>query len=904
MMNGEVTFWSSGIWLVPVILLAIMVGLFFLVRHWQKQTQENLKELRLALRQLQRRRRDLVGRLQAYAAGGGEPYASRIAALQTQLEAITSQIETLERQHVAIHEARRRLGSNRWQATVGAPFLWYNLRRDLADLRRGRKDLDTTLQTAESSAKLLERLPLEVADQAKQVLAKQQQVRRRIEALQEDNVYGEQLAAAISQFEQVQAELAELPAYLAQGDEQEILTQANQEEVAAAHALLNEALPALDQLSGQLQAWQRQHGEATSKVYRMRQALNVAERAFENIPPQVNLDELETQLEHVKVIANSLEATLAHLEIEQIPNVIAETAKVQTSLVEMEALIRQAPEQSAKLVELLPVLNADIKQLSAKLASLGTAEIHPLAWNQSRDRLTKLSRQATALGSARKVRTPQQLAVDLETAQKLENEQKELAQHIANVEQGHAELVALLGSSELDQGDEWLQDTQDLVERVGQYDPENWPRPNTLASLPEELHAFSDGLQYLVSDDQAVPIQENDLEKRLDETRQLVKYAGALRRRVDSIRERLRQIQESESTTLDRLEADRSALSQLASLVRSNAFLQQVAGQEVTRLQSSLDGLRSDLEQRQRGAVEKKARLAELLTNRIESSTSSWLAQIGKEVDQMKQELGGRIAALDAIAELDEPAVAKAKQALAAGQGLGAISTRDAQTKPLKEAILALRQTSDFWQEAAAAIKQLDDVSGTLIETYEVAVHNRKLAKEQFAEVFAWLRGARGWPPTSINLNAERQEINRLEAQWEAMHQQPKRAIDLVVTLSKLAGGYQSLGERLSQAAGRAEEEQNRFASLEAELEEMLALWQKQRTVYSQNDQVTEEIDKLLNGIDSERSLLKRHYGQGTRSYEQLYTAMQALHRRARLTQVTVDEHHAIDVNGRVIAYS
>ena len=49
--------------------------------------------------------------------------------------------------------------------------------------------------------------------------------------------------------------------------------------------------------------------------------------------------------------------------------------------------------------------------------------------------------------------------------------------------------------------------------------------------------------------------------------------------------------------------------------------------------------------------------------------------------------------------------------------------------------------------------------------------------------------------------------------------------------------------------------------------------------------------------------MLERQFRQGERSYGEVLHTLQQLARRARLTQVMIDERTALDINGRIIPY-
>ncbi len=900
--TGEFNFWSSGVWLIPLILLATIAGLYLLIRYWQRKTQQELKETRGALRGLHARRQEIDLVLQAYSQEPREPYASRLGELQARLEEIDSQLAGLERQNVAIQEGMRQLASNRWQATVGAPFFWFSLRRESAGLRKALEAQHKALDEAAKSSQELERLGWEIASQARQAQETHQQARRLIEKFQGQNLQGQSLQAAAHKESDLRQALAQIPAYFFNEEETAVLSQAQQAHVAEAHAVLSQAQPELDTLLAQLQGWEQAHAETTAKVAALRQVLDRVDRSLDNIPDGLDLTATIDQFDKLKIISRNLQDTLSRLEIESMGAVAEESGRVHAAVQEIDNQVKQSRQQLGDLKRVLDELSEGLQMLSAQFAALGTAGIHPLAWGQSRIVLTRLSREASAIGTIKKSRNPEQISQDLASAARLNVQQKELSDHCQEIARQHGELLDILASPEFARGQEWLQGAQILKERAGSYDPDNWPRIDSVASFAQDLGALADGLKRLAGNP-AEPVGETDLAQRLQDTRQLAQFYQSLRNRADHIQTRLEEIQSSEQQAQDQASGIRSALNQLTLLARSNAFLGETATAEINRLQSSYEQAARELEQRERGPVERKARSVVTLLARIEQSANNWLERLNKEIELQKNALAADLSDLEEITELDEPAVAEAHRLLGSGQAYGASGFPGKTQFGMNEAILELRRRSDYWQSCNAALRSLEDVAQPLFETFSAASQNRQHLREQIAEISNWMRGARSWPPTSVSLDSERQELAKVEAEWEAVKSRPAKAITLVAQIGSISAKYQALSSKVQQIAERAAQEQSQVEKLEADIDELAQLWQQQMQTYRDNPNTTEEIRRLLGELENQHSSIKRQYRQGGKTYEQILQALQSLQRRIRIAQVSIDENHVIDVNGRMIAY-
>jgi chromosome segregation ATPase len=212
-----------------------------------------------------------------------------------------------------------------------------------------------------------------------------------------------------------------------------------------------------------------------------------------------------------------------------------------------------------------------------------------------------------------------------------------------------------------------------------------------------------------------------------------------------------------------------------------------------------------------------------------------------------------------------------------------------------------LKRRSEFWARCTAASKALEEVAGPVTQAYQQAREDREFIRKQLDETGVQLRQRRSWPPTSITLTAERREAETLERQWAAMKNEPVRVVNLVSTLSGLAARYQALADRVSQAAGRFDQEQQEVSKLEEELEEYRLGWEANLREYRSNEMAGEEINELLTSLDSEHKQIRQQYQNGAKTYDQVLQSLRQLIRKARVAQVQIDEQHAVDVHGGVI---
>lgn len=882
--------------MIPAALLLLIAGSYFLARHFQKEAEKDLQRLRGDWRSYDTARQQVEQSIQAYAADQQEPFVSRLAGLQAALEEINQQAGALSRRRVELKQQANDLSANRWRAMLGAPYLWYFLRKNTAQLSQDIKAAWTGLESAARLEQDLQRIGWSVALQVRQASRLQRQLHSALEQLRSHHLQGPAFEAAVRQEQALQAELAQLPAYFFEGGQETVLSQASREDIRRAHQTLEKRQPELEKLLAQSQSWEKQRNEAEDSVDVLRRVLADVEQTLSTLPQNIETSDYQQRLEQMQVIARTLQATLTRVEVESLEAVTQEANRLSQLGQEMGHELRRARRELASLESVMVELSEGFKTLSLHLATLGAKSTHPIAWQATLEALTDLNRQANSLRTAQRARTPAQIIQDMETAAAIRSRQKALERTCEEIERAHTELLALLSGPDLSQLETWLAEARQISRQAQSYPAENWPRGEGIAGLADELNALEAeaGRLALFEPSQAVP--EEQMAQRLEAAQKLAEAGQKMKRRIASIQSRMEDLQESENSARQALESARSALVQIGFIVRSNEFLSSAALNEHERLSKEIQNLLDDLSQRQRGSVEKKARQASALIQRAEQSANHWLERLGRDAQEISQELSATLKALDEIAALDERPVAEARRLLTSGP-LWNPAAQSALS--LDEVLPELKRRSDHWQACMAALSALADYK-PVIETHKEAGFQRDKAHQALSEAARGVRQKRAWPPTTITLEEERQELDRIEEQWQALRQGSSRALARVAQISNLGARYQALSERIAQANERLNREQAEAEEQEAQVNEAAQQWQNLLYEYQSNPQASQEIKELLEAIHHELAQIRRNYSQGSADYNQTLGALKALLKRLRYYQVALDEESALDASGNI----
>jgi hypothetical protein len=897
---GAMSLLWLGVILIPLIMLLIVGGSYWLARSWRSKAIQEIELAKSELQQAESRHQNLIKGFKLHSPDDPEPYGPKVKLLQTRLQDIETELQASSEGYHNIQPRLLQQGLSPLQAVVGAPLSLFDLRREITIQRRAVESQQIALAEAEESLRVIDRLPWEVSRLARQSQERGEQIRKSVEGMQRRNIQGTAMENAAEQEGQLRAWLAQIPPNFYSDDEVKVLEGADKEAVIAVYAMLRKIRPDQEKMIAQLHGWEKQFGEAQQKTAQMQQRLASLEAALESAPAMLDLDAGRKQFQGMRVIAQNLQAALGRAEIESLGAISAESERVSQAADELEQTLQLAHTQSADLVVAMAELDQHTREVTAQITSLGSSKIHPVVWTRSSTALLQLNQGARAIGSIDKQRTPEALEHDLIEVQQLSSETLILRDHCQQVADQHAELLALLGGVEFSQAGLWQQNALTQAKRVSEYDPQNWTRTDAVSGLPGELQTLGTGLQQFVTGNPAEPVLEDEIADRLGKTRQLALDSQALRGRMNLIEARLAALQQAENESHEQLEAAKKTLVQVAYLVRSNPFLGG-AVQEIDRLQSQLDSLGDELNLRQRGTVETKSRRITAAATKTEQALNCWLDRLNQETQTKVKAITACLTRLDSIAPLDDPPVVEAQRLLASGPPYGVSGYGQKSQFKLDALVREFKQRSDYGQACAAGLRALEDIEKPVVETYNMASQNRQQLKEQANEISAWLRQTQTWPPTSVDLRAEQKEIATLEGQWGAFKAEPVRGIELVKRLGGLSNEYQRSAERVRRLAEQAGKEQDTAETLVREIDHFSQLWEKQFYAQRDNRPAREDIRGLLDQISQELYRIKSQYRERVMDYARVMQALKTLQRKARLHQVALDDSHVIDVNGRVI---
>ena len=384
----------------------------------------------------------------------------------------------------------------------------------------------------------------------------------------------------------------------------------------------------------------------------------------------------------------------------------------------------------------------------------------------------------------------------------------------------------------------------------------------------EEIQSLQTFQADLLPISKSIPLEEFALPILLEKTRHYVKNYLALRSRVKDIQGRWIAIQKNENAARSDLSSLKAMLNQLDRFLSTNPTLWQVASSEAEQLKTKAKQLSEALNQRNQGMVAKKSGEVNALVVKTHQAAGRWLSKLQLENEANEKVIASKVEALEEIANLDEAAIFEVDklfthleeeqlwQTAPVPQGRKAIQGRSRGRSPtiaqvdrgrqalsspgksvptsggLKKGEITgesaevslsrlfgeLKRVSQDWQKLSSILHALEDLEKPILSVYTKTQQKRENARLKIANAAQLIPETPGWPPTSASLQLESHQFEQLEGQWNAMQDEPTKAIWLVSKLSELGGKYQALAEKAQQIAAQTEQDQGKIRTLEGEI--------------------------------------------------------------------------------------
>jgi hypothetical protein len=356
-----------------------------------------------------------------------------------------------------------------------------------------------------------------------------------------------------------------------------------------------------------------------------------------------------------------------------------------------------------------------------------------------------------------------------------------------------------------------------------------------------------------------------------------------------------------ESNALERISVTRAFLSQAAQLSKNNPKLAQILSDDLERYSPMVDQLFNDLENHPRGLVQKKAQKALDLLSRIEISSNHWTDRLGEEARNNKAILTEKINGLIAIAKLDDPSILNAQSYLLTPDYSNSLNRSEKKSSiPISDLVHILKKENSDWLQSQAYLQEIHDIDRSVHDAYLKVEQERQNVTSLVAQWSKLISGTNNWPPNSVSIDLENQEITELEKIRESILNENCRAIWLVNRLGDLLSRYQKVESKIIRIQQQAENESRHILDIDHQIETAIGLWQYQKNVYVNDTVAISSIQKLISEVDRKIEALKKQSRQRTSNYQQIEEELTNQFKSLKEAVIPIKDDQEIDINGEI----
>ena len=674
--------------------------------------------------------------------------------------------------------------------------------------------------------------------------------------------------------------------------------------------------------------WNAAYDKAAAEYNELKIAGANLRQVMAKPPEGLIIASLQERLDQIAQLATDFNQRLIQPEVEDLKPLAREISQLRRVIQDNEKQFSHASQQVSVLTQTLGELQSGLEKINAQMAELERNSVFPLTWNESGGLISDLRKRLQSVGPALQPRTPEQISQHLKELERIRGGYKTQAGALPKIAEQHRALVTLLDSPDIKDGTAWLRKTREMLNQVSVYDQRNWPKQDSIQTLPVELDDLSKFHEDLVPADRTAPIRESELSVRLQDTRLLADQHKHLRPRVESVQKRLAKIQALENESKEKLTAAYTALERVALLAENNDLLYEASNQDIDRLSEEIRQLGNELNARAQGEIDKKAQKINTQVEKVSKALNDWLARLNTAIAELGSQMNGLLSQLDAIAMLDESIVSDTRDLLARDEyvstiygsrgssraggspgqtgGLRGVAARVAergamiQRQPMLsdlEVTAEIKRKNDLWLTLDAVSRALNERTESLLAAQEETVKAHNAAQEVLAEVAARVPERRAWPPSNQMPLTEAQALQSIDAKREALKKQPRRVEAVILELGRLAQQYQNAAAHARQVLDRVAQDVERIQDLEEQISEIKQRWQAHAQANPGNPVLREGVQQLNSQTDSKLAYIKQQYMRGSLSYEQVIRSLQLLYDELFSSRVSIDDKNDIGLN-------
>ncbi len=899
-----------GILVIILLAFTVYLTLCFL---WQKKLKNECKVLGEKLCELEQKNQQLLSLRRTFDSYKEEPFVTSLVDIDGYLERIRADIKDNLEKYIQYREWLARLDASPWWESR---YRWNLIalqkqrRNCIEDVAKNRA-MVSQIEQVQARFDQIREFPWSIALQSRELMEYLQQAKALLSELAAFGFYGETYTAQVNRYRETEEAVKQIPLYFLTDPYEKLVTEASQEDVRDVYQIVQTGLPTILATIQQTEQWKNQFLALGKQIELAWKEHDRLVQSLSSMPDELELTTERSRGNEWKTQLQALEGRRKSLTVEEINQLADEISHLIYAIQSAQQFLRHSRQRLFQFQRFMRLNNEMVGRIQQRFDTLAQVALK-IEWDISGQRFQNLNETYQALQSADKPYLPQVLERLVEQASRLYNDLLEVDKQTADVAARHHACEKMIDSPEIKNANQWIESAKNLADAIRPYDSRNWPNREGVLSFEKKLQELEMNFRLLNEKLSKQTILESSIEDIFHVVDGFYRQSVSFREQMNVIEQVFRNLVTREKNSLALLKTARNQFAQITLFVLSQPLLAEKAEKEIVQLDHRFDLCETSFRQREKDTLARKQSRLQQLIYDVEQAANRWMAIVENDCLKLLNDLEKRVDHLDQIATLEDPLIHRAKELLSRKNEIFNFRRTARLNIPMDQLVGAMKMIFDTWQEGYAVSKQLaEQVESPLLSLYQEFETLRRTAQAKYGEIEKLIPTQRKWPPNSLLLTVERNEMAQLEEKWHQLQSQPISVIQFVRMLSDTVSGYRGLLEKLLQYEQWAIQEQARIERLEADIRRLDRLWEIQQRRYGQVPEIAGQIQDLRQKATQELASLRQYWlSNASRrppsvDYDVVLRRLIELSRHlanARIVFVNEDgQQEMMDINGQVI---
>lgn len=828
----------------------------------QKKLKASCQRMGDELRSAERKLQELLSLRRNFDAYQEEPFVTSLLDIDAELQAVRDDLKTCLQQYVQYREWMTRLEKSPWWEI----HLRWNVLKLIEQQQKCEegiaksRELQQQLDQLRARFDQIKEFPWSIALQAREVVDYVQQTRLLLNELTAFGLCGEGFDNLITQIREIEEDTKQIPVYFLAEPYEKLLTTVSQGDIRGVYSIVQKDLPAIVAMIQKADLWKNQYLALRNQIELAQKELKRTFQLLTYFPDEVDLSEEKFRVEEWQKRLLTHQKRIEKLPVEGITELASAVSDLIHEIQFGQQHLRHHRQKCYQYQRAIQSSADLIAQIQNRLDAIAQSNLI-VHWDLSGESFQQALELFNRLQSTERPFSFPVLENLEREASRLNLALTEINSQTARVEELHSTCERMLNRAEMMNLDQWIESAKKLAEAIRPYDPRNWPNREWVVYFDKQIEELERNYRTLMGKLAQKVIPESTITELSRTIEEVYRQSVSARERMNVIEQVYRSLAKSESHSLALLKTARNQFAQITMFVLSQPLLAEKAEKEIVQFDRKFDLCESAFHQRDKDTVARKQTKLQQLIADVEQAANRWMSIVESDCLKLLNDLEKRIQQIDLMGHFEDALIYRAKELLARREEVFNFRRTARLNIPMDQLVAAMKKVFDTWQESFAVSKQLaEQIEEPLLSTYQEFQNLQRTVQAKYQDLEKLIPPQRKWPPNSLLLTVERNELIHLEEKWQNLQNQPISAIQFVRILSEMNGSYRGLLEKFLQYEQWAIQEQSRIERIEADIYRLDRLWEIQQRRYGHVPEIEGQIRDMRQKVSQELTSLRQYW--------------------------------------------